>query len=36
VKELFADLESRLYSSEPEEIKLAIKAAVPEYQPYLT
>lgn len=36
VRKLFKELEARLYTSEPEEIKLLIKAGVPEYQPYLT
>jgi FlaA1/EpsC-like NDP-sugar epimerase len=36
VQKIFGDLRNRLHSAEPQELKLMIKAAVPEYQPYLT
>lgn len=36
VNAIFDQLRTKLHSAEPDELKLMIKAAVPEYQPYLT
>jgi FlaA1/EpsC-like NDP-sugar epimerase len=36
VRDLFETLRGRLHAAEPEELKVLIKAGVPEYQPYLT
>jgi len=36
VETLFAELRERLYSAEALELKMVLKKAVPEYQPYLT
>ena len=36
VRKLFEILRSRLHTAEPQELKVLMKTAVREYQPYLT
>jgi FlaA1/EpsC-like NDP-sugar epimerase len=36
VRDFFEKVRGKLHNAEPQELKLLIKAAVPEYQPYLT
>ena len=36
IEKLFVKLRAQVHTSEPDELKLLIKAGVPEYQPYLT
>lgn len=36
VEKVFAEIQDHLYTAEPLELKMLLKKAVPEYQPYLT